>query len=82
MEDAVFMKEINHLDQKDRVCGVFDGHGGPDIALMCQCVFPHVFQWNINKLSHGYSDDKTVRIYTALKKTLRDMDQVIMTPEG
>jgi len=45
-------------------------------------VFPHVLQWNINKLSHGYSDDKTVRIQTALKKSLRDMDQVIMTPEG
>jgi len=35
MEDAVIMRHINHLGKMDRVCGVFDGHGGPDIAIMC-----------------------------------------------
>ena len=42
MEDAMINKEINHGGKTDRIHGVFDGHGGSDIAVMCQCVFTHV----------------------------------------
>lgn len=76
------MKEIAHGKDIDSIYGVFDGHGGSEVSIMCKCILPHVLEWNLKKLSNGYSDDKSVRIRTALTKTIRDMDRVIMTPEG
>ena len=41
-----------HLDKvaNDPSCGlfaVFDGHGGPEIAIFCKITFPTILEWNM-----------------------------------
>ena len=47
MEDATLSCYIKNNNQLDLLFGVFDGHGGQEVAIFCKAVFPTVLEWNI-----------------------------------
>ena len=57
MEDS-HIANVNDLGHGLSFFGVFDGHGGVEVSMFCKCLFPLVLEWNLEKLSHGYSPDK------------------------
>ena len=38
---------IKNNNQLDLLFGVFDGHGGQEVAIFCKAVFPTVLEWNM-----------------------------------
>lgn len=82
MEDSTIMEEIKNDDgTTDNLYAVFDGHGGPEVSLFCKCVLPTILQWNLTKVFHTESS-KDQKIKKALKKTLRSMDDIILSEQG
>ena len=47
MEDATLACYIKNNNQLDLLFGVFDGHGGQEVAIFCKAVFPTVLEWNM-----------------------------------
>ncbi len=47
MEDATLARYVDNNGQNDFLFAVFDGHGGPEIAIFCKIAFPIILEWNI-----------------------------------
>ena len=54
--------------------GVFDGHGGAEVAKFCQDQFLHHLLENDNYKSGNYK--------LALEENFLKMDEILKTPEG
>ena len=89
MEDSTIIDVIENDDgSRDNLYGVFDGHGGAEVSLFCQCVLPSVLRFNL-KLEEQIENreeplvtSKETRVKRALKKTLSNMDDIILSEEG
>ena len=47
MEDATLARYVDNNGQNDLLFAVFDGHGGPEIAIFCKITFPTILEWNM-----------------------------------
>ena len=52
MEDFILNTQVQGLDgeEMDRIFGVFDGHGGFYVSLVCKVTFQKVLEHNIKVL--------------------------------
>ena len=51
MEDTIIACKIDNCGQEDAIFGVFDGHGGPEVAILSKTIFPSLLTWNLKTLS-------------------------------
>ena len=72
MEDAAI--HVAALDEDTSIFGVFDGHGGKEVALFVEKHFVEELKKNTKFQSKNFKD--------ALIETFLKMDQMIMTQEG
>lgn len=86
MEDSTIIDVIHNADgSRDNLYGVFDGHGGAEVSLFCQCVLPTILKFNlkieeqIENQEEPLVTSKEKRVKRALKKTLRNMDEIILS---
>ena len=56
MEDCVLKQKINNCGEEDAVFGVFDGHGGAEIALISKNVFPKILEKNLQEMKDKVSE--------------------------
>jgi len=73
MEDATLAKYVDNNGQNDLLFAVFDGHGGPEIAIFSKIAFPTILEWN---MKYFIEKDKDY-IKTSLKKSIRDLDRIL-----
>ena len=78
MEDTN-IAQIN-IGDGNSLFGVFDGHGGSAVSLFCKVVMPRVLKRNLECLQHIPNQEDLIQ--TALKKTIRDMDTILLTKQG
>lgn len=72
MEDA-HIAEVN-IEEGVSIYGVFDGHGGPEVAKFCAKYFIPKLRENENFKNKNYE--------LALKENYLKMDEILMTPNG
>lgn len=81
MEDAIINCPILNADNGiDQLFAVFDGHGGTVISLFCKVVLPRVMERNLKLLKEHVPEDQLIE--KAFKKTIRDIDKVILSKQG
>lgn len=73
MEDS-HIAEIN-LDNETCVFGVFDGHGGAEVALFVKENF-------VKELKNNANFKNRTKLEEALRETFINMDKSMITPEG
>lgn len=79
MEDAMVTHRFESTG--DWLFAVFDGHGGPEIAIFCKVVLPRVLQWHIDDLESPHVHPDDVR-KEALRRAVISMDGVIRGKQG
>lgn len=48
MQDFILNEKIAGLDEEpDHIFGIFDGHGGMYISLLCKIIMPKIIEHNI-----------------------------------
>eukprot|EP00178_Gracilaria_changii_P002663 TRINITY_DN13972_c0_g1_i1.p1 TRINITY_DN13972_c0_g1~~TRINITY_DN13972_c0_g1_i1.p1 ORF type:complete len:124 (-),score=17.10 TRINITY_DN13972_c0_g1_i1:312-683(-) len=72
MEDA-HVAEVD-IEEGVSIFGVFDGHGGPEVAKFCAKYFIPKLKENENFKAKNYE--------LALKENYLKMDEILMTPNG
>lgn len=88
MEDAHCIFELNklfnhQLDEPVAVFGVFDGHGGKEVADFCKAHFQDVFKSNLLKNHKGgdYTDTNNYNYEQTLKQTFNEIDNNVKHQE-
>lgn len=74
MEDAHLVALDQGPESQTHIFGVFDGHGGREVALFCKNHFPKIFLSNSSYLLGN--------IKTALIETFIELDKALQTPQG
>ena len=73
MEDATLARYVDNNGQNDLLFAVFDGHGGPEIAIFCKITFPTILEWNMKYFIQKDQD----YIKKQLNKSIRDLDRIL-----
>merc|ERR1712054_19344 len=76
MEDAIISKKIGD----GWLFAVFDGHGGADVSIFCQAVFPRAFEWHLDDLREQVDEEQLVKL--ALERSIAYMDSIILSKQG